>query len=309
MRGTFWFEVFSILLLAAAGTGCGGPSKDLPDTYSRGVIYISCDESFKPVIDQHITVYEAQFPDADIRVQYKPEAECLRDLTVDSIRMIIVTRELSEAERDFIIDSLKTGPREAVIAHDMIAVIVHPSSQDTMFSMPEIRDLLTGISKKNLIPVFDGLRATSTVRFMLDSVLKGASLGKNVTAAASSVEVIDYVSKTPTAVGFVGFSWIGNPEDTAQQSYRRKVKTAWVESTDSANFYVHPSQYILYTHSYPMVRDLVYVLKEKHTGLGHGFVDFMESMRGQLIFRRAYIMPVIFPNYLREAELQDTINK
>jgi len=54
---------------------------------------------------------------------------------------------------------------------------------------------------------------------------------------------------------------------------------------------------------------LVYILKENHNGLGHGFANFMESMRGQLIFRRAYIMPVIFPNYLREAELQDTIIK
>jgi len=178
-----------------------------------------------------------------------------------------------------------------------------------MFSMQEIRELLTGKSKKNLIPVFDGLRATSTVRFMLDSVLKGEPLGSQVKAARNTLEVLDYVAQTPNAIGFVGFSWIGNADDPAQESYRKKVRLAWVESKDSANFYVNASQYILYTSSYPMVRDLVYILKERHKGLGYGFANFMESMRGQLIFRRAYIMPVIFPNYLREAELQDTINK
>jgi len=87
------------------------------------------------------------------------------------------------------------------------------------------------------------------------------------------------------------------------------VRTAYVESTDSAGFYVKPSQYFIYTKSYPMVRDLVYILKEKHMGLGHGFAHFLYAMQGQLIFRRAYLMPVILPNYVRDAELDSTINK
>jgi phosphate transport system substrate-binding protein len=168
---------------------------------------------------------------------------------------------------------------------------------------------LTGKSKENLIPVFDGTRATSTVRFMMDSVLKGQSFGKNVQAAESSVDVINYVSKTPNAVGFVGYSWVGNEEDTAQLSYMKKVKTAFVESTDSAGFYIKPSQYSIYANSYPMVRDLVYTLKEKHQGLAHGFAHFLYTIQGQLIFRRAYVMPVILPNYVRDVELESTINK
>jgi phosphate transport system substrate-binding protein len=175
--------------------------------------------------------------------------------------------------------------------------------------MKEIKDLLAGKTKKNLIPVFDGTRATSTVRFMMDSVLKGEPLGKNVQAAQSSVDVIDYVSKTPNAIGFVGYSWVGNEDDTAQLAYMKKVKTAYVESTDSAGFYVKPSQYFIYTKSYPMVRDLVYTLKENYVGLGHGFAHFLYTMQGQLIFRRAYLMPVILPNYVRDAELESTINK
>ena len=40
-----------------------------------------------------------------------------------------------------------------------------------------------------------------------------------------------------------------------------------------------------------MVRDLVYILKEKHRGLGKGFADFMSGEIGQLIFKRAYLAP------------------
>jgi len=279
------------------------------DTYYKGTIHISCDETFKPVMDEQVSVYEADYPDAHIIVHYKPEAECLKDFLVDSIRMVIGTRGCSAAERQLMNDSLNVGPENLVIAHDLISVIVNPSGKDSFFTINEIKELLTGKSKKNLIPVFDGTAATSTVRFMLDSVLKGEKLGNTVVAAQSSIGVIDYVSKTTNAVGFVGFSWIGNQDDPIQASFRKKVKTAWIESTDSADSYIKPSQYFIYTKSYPLVRDLVYVLKEKHEGLAHGFAFFLQTMRGQLIFRRAYIMPVIYPNYLREAELKDSINK
>lgn len=302
----FWFVLIVFVM------GCKSDEQkraELPDMFNRGTIHISCDESFKPVIDEEVKVYEALYPNTKIIVHYKPEAECLKDFAVDSIRMIIATRGYSEGEKNFMIDSMHVNPEKLAIARDLIAVIVNPAVKDSFFTMQEIRNLLTGKSKKNLTPVFDGTRATSTVRFMMDSVLKGESFGKNVQAAQSSADVIDYVSKTPDAIGFAGYSWVGNEDDTTQLSYMKKVKTAYIESTDSAGFYVKPSQYLIYTKSYAMVRDLVYTLKEKHQGLGHGFAHFLYTMQGQLIFRRAYLMPVILPNYVRDAELENTINK
>jgi phosphate transport system substrate-binding protein len=302
MRGKF----FGLMLLIIFLNGCKTDDQkraEMPDMYNRGTIHISCDESFKPVIDEEVKVYESLYPGTKIIVHYKPEAESLKDFKADSIRMVIATRGYSNGEEAFMIDSMHVQPEKLLVARDLIAVIVNPAAKDSFFTIQEIRELLSGKSKENLIPVFDGTRATSTVRFMLDSVLKGEKLGANVQAAESSVAVVDYVSKTQNAVGFVGYSWIGNEDDTAQLSYMKKVKTAYVESTDSAGFYLKPSQYFIYSKSYPMVRDLVYNLKEKHLGLGHGFAHFLYTMQGQLIFRRAYIMPVILPNYVRDAEL------
>jgi phosphate transport system substrate-binding protein len=199
---------------------------------------------------------------------------------------------------------LKVNTDYATVAYDAIAVLVNPQSKDSMFTMNDIRNLLSGKSKKNLIPVLDGLKATSTVRFMLDSVLRGENLGSNVTAATSSPEVIDYVSRTPNAVGFVGIEWIGNADDTAQLNLLKKVRLARVESTDSAGGFVLPVQYLIYTRTYPMIRSLVYVLKEKEPGLAGSFANFLRNDRGQLIFRRAYIFPAVRPFYLRDAQTQ-----
>jgi phosphate transport system substrate-binding protein len=304
MRGWNSWLTSLFFILGFAGFGCG-EAEGPPDTFKKGTIHISCDESFKPVIDALVQVYMYDYPDANIIVHYKPEAECLRDFFNDTIRMVIATRGFTPPERAKILDSIQIGAEKQTVARDAIAVIVHPSSPDSFFTVQQIRDLVTGKHKKNLIPVFDGLSATSTVRFMLDSVLQGQDLGSNVVAAQSSEGVIDYVARTPNAVGFLGVSWVGNKEDTAQRSFLRRVRIARLESTDSANAYVQPVQYLIYTNSYPLIRDLVYVLKEHHQGLGKGFASFLRSERGQLIFRRAYLHPAIRPFYVRKAELEE----
>jgi phosphate transport system substrate-binding protein len=151
--------------------------------------------------------------------------------------------------------------------------------------------------------VFDGVRATSTVRFMLDSLLKGAPLGTHVTAAQNSAGVLDYVAQNRNAVGFVGVSWIGNKEDSSQLSFLQKVAIANIQSTDNPEGYIKPYQANIYARRYPMVRDLVYLLKEKHRGLGNGFANFLTGDRGQLIFRRAYLLPAHKPFFLRPTVL------
>ena len=261
------------------------------DNEYEGTIRISADESFKPVIQEQVMVFESQHPGAKILVDYKPEAECLKDLAVDSVRMIIATRVANGDEREFIADTFKVELHNQIIAWDAIAVIVHPSSEDTSFTIPQLKEILTGKFKKNLIPVFDGVKATSTVRFIIDSVLRGDSLTPAAMAARSSEAVIDYVSKNPGVIGFIGISWIGNPEDSAQLSFLKKVRMVSLESVDKKAEYVKAYQVNIYSRRYPLVRDLVYILKERHKGLGTGFANFMSGEIGQIIFRRSYLVP------------------
>jgi phosphate transport system substrate-binding protein len=285
--------IYTVLMtLVLFGCESKNAKKKPQDTITSGKVYISADESFKPVIDAEVQVFEANYPGTDIVVQYKAEAEALKDFAKDSIRMIIATRKHSASEADFLVDSMNISPRSVTIARDAIAVIVHPQSPDSLFTMEEIRQILTGRFRKNLIPVFDGVRATSTVRFIVDSVLRTDSLGAHVRAARTSEGVIDYVARNQDAIGFIGVSWIGNREDTQQVSFLKKVKMAHLESRDLPGKYVLPVQANIYLGRYPMVRDLVYILKEGHNGLGHGFAGFLRGEIGQLIFKRSYLMPM-----------------
>jgi phosphate transport system substrate-binding protein len=274
-------------------TGCSG-GNDRPDLDSpvKGTIHISVDESFKPVIDSQIQVFEALFPKAKIIADYKPEAECFKDLMKDSTRMIIVTRGLTDAEEKFYKDSFTYYPSFAKIAYDAIAVIVNNDDPDSLFSVDKIIGILNGSTADKQKAIFDGLSETSTIRYAIDSILKGKPFDpKKVFAEKNTPGVINYVAEHKGVLGFVGVSWIGNPEDTSQLSFLKKVRIASIQCACPDESYVKPYQANIATKRYPFVRGLYYILKENYDGLGGGFANFMQYERGQLIFRRAYLWP------------------
>jgi len=251
-------KVWLICGIAYLLGSCNGPNQRTDtDTPEKGVIHISVDESFKPVIDSQIQVFEALYPGAKVIAEYKPEADCFRDLIKDSTRMIIVTRGLTPVEEKFYKDSLKYGPTWDKVANDAVTLIVNSKSKDTLFTMDKIRGILDGTTGDTEIAVFDGLSATSTVRFAVDSILKGKTFSPGkVFAVKSSQEVINYVSTHDNAVGFVGVSWIGNKEDTAQLSFLKKVKIASLECNCPEKSFVKPYQYNILSRRYPLVRGL-----------------------------------------------------
>ena len=291
-------ESYVLLMLVFLFTGCnnGKQKANTDDSPLKGTIHISVDESFKPVIEEQIRMYELSFPGTHIIAEYKPEADCLKDFFRDTLnRMVIVTRGLNDKEDRYMLDSLNYRPGWDKIATEAVTLIVHAKSNDTLFSIDRLQKQLTGKINRHQRIVFDGLNATSTVRYISDSILRGEKFDTAVVQAAkSSREVINYVSENENAIGLVGISWVGNPEDTAQVNMLRKVKIAYVQCglcKDSP--YVKPMQASILTRRYPLVRGLYYVIKENYFGLGSAFINFMKYERGQLIFRRAYLGPVM----------------
>lgn len=305
------FHIYMVLLVAGIFAGCGGGGKKpvylSDDTLSSGTIHISVDESFKPVIDSQIQVFMAQFPNARIITHYKPEAECLKDLLVDSIRMVIVTRGLSEEEVNFFRDTLGFAPKYGKMASDAIAVVVNNKAKDSLFYVTDIRGMLNGTSGFKYQLVMDGNKATSTVRFMMDSVLRGQPLAANVQAAENSEGVINYVAQHPEAVGFVGVSWIGNKEDSTQLSFLKSVRIAAIQCAACPDQpYVRPYQANIVLKRYPLLRGLYYIVKENYAGLGSGFSNFLTGEKGQLIFRRAYLAPSRMSLQVRTMDMEET---
>ncbi|MBA4167532.1 MAG: substrate-binding domain-containing protein [Chitinophagaceae bacterium] len=287
-------------------SGCGDrASTGKVETTTSGSIQISVDESFRPVIDSQVQVFESLHPDAHITVHYKPEAECLKDLETDSIRMVIVTRGLSDKEDELFTKNLNYPPAFGALAYDAVAVVVNNKSKDTTFTMQDIRSVAQGTSGYKYKMLLDGTTSTSTVRFVTDSLLKGRPVSKNVVAAKNSEAVIDYVSANNDAIGLIGVSWVGNKNDPKTVSFLDKVKVAAIECRGFNGTYIKPYQGNIAGARYPMVRTLYYILKENYDGVGSGFSNFLIYEKGQLIFKSAYLLPARMQFEVRDMNLSE----
>ena len=285
----YLYIMLSVCILA---TACKtSATQEKLDTPSEGRIRISVEESFKPFIEQELKVFALSFPKASIEVAYKSEIECFKDLASDSTRMIIVTRGLDKKEQANYKDQLSYAPTFGILAYNAIAVVVNKKTKDSVFSMAELSEMLSGKNNKQV--VMDGSNLTGVVRFLKDSLLHETPFGKNVVSANGSEEVISYIKENPNAIGFVGMNWVGDNYDPKQMEDRKTIKMALVECTlcIEKGYYSQPSQSNISKGHYSLSLPIYYILKENAPGLGTGLLNFMSLERGQLIFQRAFLVP------------------
>ena len=300
MKRSVLYGLFIMLFVS-----CGQKKEDDRDTPVKGRIHISVDESFKPVIEEQLRVHHSSFPNTEVIASYKSEAACFRDLQSDSTRMIIVAKGLTDKESDAYKDRLSFKPQYGILAYDAVAVIINREAKDSVFTVAQLKDILSG--KNKLTAVMDGKNATSTVRYLQDSVLHGAPFGANVVASDGSQKVIEVVSNNPNVIGFVGLSWVGDLYDPAQEAYQKKIRMALIECSncEEKGMFAKPSQSTITFGQYPLARPLYYILKENSAGLGTGFMNFMSLERGQLIFRRAFLAPAKIDFKNRKGDIKD----
>ena len=279
MKKQFWLIGICVLGILAA---CNRKPKDgLTDTYTSGVIAIAADESFQPIVQEEIDVFEGVYPLAGIVPRYTTEVEAINLLLKDSVRLAIATRTLTEEEMNSF-HSRKFYPREIKLATDGLALIVNRQNPDSLISVRDIRRILTGEVKswkevypgsslKDIRVVFDN-RNSSTVRFATDSICGGKPFSTTV-------------------------NWLGNRSDTTNLSFRNEIRVMAVSAEDVAtpeNSY-KPYQAYLYYGDYPLARPIYVLLNDPRNALPWGFASFLTSDRGQRIILKSGLVPATQP--------------
>ncbi|MEY4279231.1 MAG: hypothetical protein RL377_1235 [Bacteroidota bacterium] len=280
---------FIVVLFSLA---CNNNPKTGPqDTLTSGTIRISAEESFKPFLEEQLKVFKSSNPNAEFIVSYKPEIECLKDFTRDSTRMIFITRGLNKKEEADFRGQLGYAPTFGILAYNAVAILVNKQSNDSLYTLQDLQTRLNGKNPQQV--VMDGSHLTGIVRFLKDSLLKNEPFGKNVTAAEGSNAVIEYIKTHPNAIGFVAMNWIGDTYDLKQVAFRKHVKTALLECTlcSEKGLFAQPSQATIGRGQYSLSLPIYYILKENAPGLGSGLLNFMSLERGQLIFKRSFLVP------------------
>ena len=298
-------SILIIVLLVFAS--CKEVKKDrFTDTLTSGVIPITVDETFEPIIQEEINVFEAIYTDAGIVPQYTSELDAINLLLKDSVRLAITTRPLSSKEEEYL-KSKKFEPHSYKLALDGIALIVNKSNPDTLITVDQFRQILIGKATKwnevypnsnlgKITLVFDNPNS-STVRYAIDSICGGLPLSENLNAQQKNIEVLNYVAKNPSAIGVIGVNWLSNKVDTTNLTFNDVVRVMSVSNEVIAteeNSY-KPYQAYLYYGYYPLTRNVYIINNDPRTSLPSGFTSFLTSDRGQRIILKSGLVPVTQP--------------
>ncbi|MBK9335214.1 MAG: substrate-binding domain-containing protein [Lewinellaceae bacterium] len=301
--------ILSCILLVLGLFACQQRSKEgkVLDTPTSGQIRILVDDSYKPVIASALDVFDSIYPRASIEAEYTSEGDAIAAIVRDSVQVIIIARALTEAEIQTYFTPRGFRPPMTPIAYDGVAFIVNPENRDTVFTIDQIRDILTGKTTQwrdfnpnstlgDVLLVFDN-PLSGTVRYVKDSIGGGAPLPATASALQTNQEVIEYVAKNKNAIGVIGANWISDTDDKGVQAFRQEIKLVDIAKKAGSVGY-GPYQAYLATGKYPFRRTVHLINAQARTGLGLGLAAFLASDPGQRIMHKSGLLPATAPTRL-----------
>lgn len=290
-----------LLAMAACGPTSTKDGRAL-DTPTTGRIYIAVDEVAQPIIRSTIATFESTYNDAKVVSLNQPQEVGFQLLLRDSVRLVVGSRGLTQEEKAVFAEKNIT-PHEYEYAHDAVAVIVHPSNADTLMTLDRLKGILKGESKTwpgrpnlKIVPVLES-GSGANASFLKERLKLSGDFSDNLYATGSTEKVLEYVAKTPGAIGFIGVGYISDldsPEARAFQKSIRVVSLSEAAIAEDSNSY-SPYQAYIQLKKYPLHRMLYIVSGEARSGLGTGFSSWALSEKGQRIVLKAGLLPATMP--------------
>lgn len=168
---------------------------------------------------------------------------------------------------------------EVIIAFDALAVIVNPANKVSQLTREQLEAIYTGkiknwsqVGGENMPIVVYGRESSSgTYDFFKEHVLNNKNYASNVMSMPATGAIVQSVSQTKGAIGYVGLAYVENNVKALSVSFN-KGKT-----------YVAPSVTSAKNKTYPIVRPLYFYYLTSTAKAVKPFVDFILSPEGQAI--------------------------
>lgn len=273
------------------------------DTPTSGTIQFVADESFSPIIEEERKQFEFEYPKAHLKPVYTDEITGLKMLKDMKTCLLITSRRLLPQEEAYF-KAKNIIPSVFPIGYDGLALIVNRNNSDTCITVNDVKRILSGKVKKwneiyprsnkgDIEVVFDN-KQSATLSYVVDSLLGGKPINSpNVYAAKTSKEVIDYVDKTPNAIGVIGSNWLNDRRDTTNTTFKKNIHVMSVSIKDKANETNSwkPYQAYLLDGRYPFVRTIYCLVVDPSHALPWSFANYIANPRGQMIIFKAGLLP------------------
>lgn len=221
-------------------------------------------------------IYMNQHPEATITVTGGGSGVGISALLDGTTDIAMASRRIKFSEKMKLKQS-HHEPCEVVVAYDALAVIVNPQNPVQKLTREQLEAIFRGkiTNWKDVggedakIIVYSRETSSGTYEFFKESVLQNKNYMSGVLSMPATGAIIQSVSQTRGAIGYVGLAYL-NP-----------MIKALAVSYDGGKNYVYPSVESAVSKKYPVVRPLYYYYDKANEAAVMPFIQYIESAQGQ----------------------------
>lgn len=238
-----------------------------------------------PIAQQTAERFMALHPDARVTVTGGGTGVGISALLDGTTDIAMASRPIKFSEK-MKVKSAGKEVKEAIVAYDALAVVVHPSNPVKQLTRQQLEGIFRGKitnwqqvgGDDRKIVVYSRETSSGTYEFFKESVLKNKNYMSSSLSMPATGAIIQSVSQTRGAIGYVGLAYLSP-----------RVKAIAV-SYDSKHF-APPSMQTATDKSYPIVRPLYYYYDAENSEQVAPLLDFILSPAGLEIIKKSGYIP------------------
>ena len=239
-----------------------------------------------PVAQQTAERFMNQHPDTRVTVTGGGTGVGISALLDNTTDIAMASRPIKFSEK-MKIKSAGEDVAEIVVAYDALAVVAHPSNPVKQLTRQQLEDIFrkTIPNRKQVggddrkIVVYSRETSSGTYEFFKESVLKNKNYMASSLSMPATGAIIQSVSQTKGAIGYVGLAYVSPRVNTLSVSY--DVKHYAAHTVENAT-----------NKTYPIVRPLYYYYNVKKKAEIDPLVQYILSPDGQDIIKKSGYIPV-----------------
>lgn len=298
--------VVTVLLAATLVVSCSQKKVEKKEhqkatryTSYAGTLSVSADSGLENILKQQEQIFEFTYDSVQVNIQYKNEKEIFEDFRTKKSTAIVLARKLEQTEINDLKNFDTIYTREIPVAYDAVALIGNPNFDDKQLDVEALRKYFSPQNSKDgsLKLVFES-QQSSVVKYVLGVLGYKDKVSSNVYALQSAQEVIDYVSKTENAIGFVPYNLLSDADDRHVTEILKRVKILSLRAKNKEGEVrrVSANQSDIAAGDYPLIRTWNAIARYTYSdNLEMLFLTFLTKERAAKIFLKAGLIPVKTP--------------
>jgi phosphate transport system substrate-binding protein len=277
------------LFIAACGGNANKENTNSSAENAGGKVSITIkgSDTVLPLSQKEAEVYMQKNPTASISVVGGGSGVGISALMDNSTDIAMSSRTLKMDEK-LKLEESKMETVETIIAFDALAVVVNPKNTVAQLTHEQISDIFTGkitnwkeVGGKDMkIVCYSRESSSGTYEFFKEHVMDKKNYATSVLNMPATGAIIQSVSQTDGAIGYVGLA------------YETKDVKHIAVSYDEGKTFVLPSVENSKNKTYPISRPLYFYFTKASESKVKPFVDFILSAEGQKLVQEVGYVPL-----------------